>query len=271
MPELPEVEVVRRGLSLHVVGRRVRSVHCAVPALRYMLPKLDVLVGLACRRVARRAKYLLFHFDRDVLLVWHLGMTGSFHVLPDLDPPAPHEHVRMDFEDDTSLRYRDVRRFGYAGLMSARSRDVHDWFRHLGPEPLSAAFDGAYLHACCRRRTAPIKHVLMDAETVAGVGNIYAAEALFRAGIHPVRPARRISRRRLDRLADCLKQVLSEAVAAGGSSISDFVRVDGRPGYFAFAFDVYRRAGQSCHRCGHRLRRIVQAGRGTFYCPGCQH
>ena len=271
MPELPEVEVVRRGLSPLLEGRRVHAVHCRVPALRYALPNLDLLAGRTCRHIGRRAKYLLFHFDKDVLLVWHLGMSGQFHVLPTAAPPAAHEHVCIDFDDGKSLRYRDARRFGYAGLLSAESWQQHDWFSQLGPEPLSDAFDAEYLHRCCRGRRAPVKQVLMDAGTVVGIGNIYAAEALFRAGIHPARAACRISSNRLHSLAEHVKLVLREAIEAGGSTISTFVRVDGRPGYFAFSFDVYGRAGCACRRCGHVIRRIVQAGRGTFYCPGCQH
>lgn len=271
MPELPEVEVVRRGLEPLLTGRCIQSVHCAVPALRYPLPNLDVLVGLSCQQISRRAKYLLFEFDHDLLLVWHLGMTGQFHVLSRDAPKAKHEHVRIEFDDGSSLRYRDVRRFGYAELMSANNWQQHDWFRNLGPEPLSNAFDGEYLHECCYNRKAPIKNVLMDAKAVVGIGNIYAAEALFRAGIHPARSASRTSRKRLHVLTDTVKEILHEAIEAGGSTISDFVQVDGRPGYFAFGFQVYGRAGEECLRCGHVIRRIVQAGRSTFYCPGCQH
>ncbi len=271
MPELPEVEVVRRGLEPLLAGRCVQAAHCAVPALRYPLPDLDVLAGLCCQRIGRRAKYLLFEFDGGLLLVWHLGMTGQFRVLPADVPQAAHEHVRIDFTDGSSLRYRDVRRFGYAGLLSVSNWQSHAWFRRLGPEPLSDAFDGEYLHERCRHRRAPIKNVLMDARVVVGVGNIYASEALFRAGIHPARSAGRISGKRLRILAHHVKEILCEAIEAGGSTISDFVRVDGRPGYFAFEFDAYGRAGEACSRCGKAIRRIVQAGRSTFYCPGCQH
>jgi len=270
MPELPEVEVVRRGLEPLLIGRCVQFVHCAVPALRYPLPNLDVLAGHTCQRIRRRAKYLLFEFEHDLMLVWHLGMTGQFHVLPADTPQAAHEHVRIDFDDGKSLRYRDVRRFGYAGLLSAENWQSHAWFESLGPEPLSDAFDGEYLHERCRHRRAPVKNVLMDARVVVGVGNIYASEALFRAGIHPARGAGRISGKRLRILARHVKRILCEAIEAGGSTISDFVRVDGRPGYFAFEFDVYGRKGEACSHCGKAIRRIVQAGRSTFYCPGCQ-
>jgi len=205
MPELPEVEVVKRGLGPLLEGRWVQAVHRAVPSLRYALPDMNVLVGLACERITRRAKYLLFHFDKDVLLVWHLGMTGQLHVLAGDAPHARHEHVCIDFTGGRSLRYRDVRKFGYVGLMHAAAWQQHPWFSQLGVEPLSGAFDGAYLHARCAQRKASIKHVLMDAHTVVGIGNIYAAEALFRAGIHPARQARRISAKRLHVLAAHVK------------------------------------------------------------------
>jgi len=271
MPELPEVEVVKRGLSPLLKGRRVHAVHHTVSSLRYVLPDMGALAGLVCEDISRRAKYLLFHFDKDMVLVWHLGMTGQLHVLADNTPGARHEHVRIDFTGGKSLRYRDVRKFGYVGLMCATAWQRHPWFSRLGPEPLSGTFDGVYLHARCAGRKAPIKHVLMDAHTVAGIGNIYAAEALFRAGIHPARPACRISAKRLHALTAHVKAVLHEAIMAGGSTIDDFVQVDGRPGYFAFSLEVYGRAGKACMRCGGVIRRIVLAGRGTFYCPGCQH
>jgi len=271
MPELPEVEVVRRGLEPLLSGRRVQSVHCAVPALRYPLPDLGVLVGHTCQHITRRAKYLQFEFDHDFLLAWHLGMTGQFHVLTSNAPKAKHEHVRIDFTDGSSLRYRDTRRFGYAGLMSVSDWQSHAWFRELGPEPLLDVFDGEYLYERCRNRKAPIKHVLMNAKAVVGVGNIYASEALFRAGIHPACKAGRVSRKRMHILVQHVKEILCEAIDAGGSTISDFVQVDGKPGYFAFGFQVYGRKGEACPRCGHVIRRKVQAGRSTFYCPGCQH
>jgi len=263
--------VVRRGLAPHVVGRRVRSVCLYRRDLRYSLPDLDTaLHDRTCIRLDRRGKYLLFFFD-EVLLAWHLGMTGQFHLLPADAARTRHEHVRITFRDGGTLRYRDVRRFGYAGLLPVTGWWKHPWFAGLGPEPLGDAFDGAYLRTCCVRRKAPIKNVLMDARVVAGIGNIYASEALFRAGIHPARAAGRISGERLDGLVRDIRKVLGEAIEAGGSTISDFVRADGRPGYFAHVFRVYGRAGEPCRRCGAGIRRIVLAGRAAFYCPGCQH
>ncbi|MDQ6982000.1 MAG: bifunctional DNA-formamidopyrimidine glycosylase/DNA-(apurinic or apyrimidinic site) lyase [Mariprofundus sp.] len=272
MPELPEVETIRVGLEPLLAGREIISVVCHRTNLRYALPDLSVLVGHEIAGVQRRAKYLLFELERDSrMLVWHLGMTGQFHVLPRNTEAAAHEHVRFDFSDGQSLRYRDARRFGYAGLVDSRQLKSHPWFVHLGPEPLSDAFNADHLAAACTGRKAPIKNIIMDAVVVVGVGNIYASEALFRAGIHPARAGGRISSARLLQLSDCIKLVLAEAIAAGGSSISDFMHADGKPGYFAHQFQVYGRQRLPCYRCGATIKRMIQAGRSTFYCGGCQH
>ncbi|OIO68005.1 MAG: bifunctional DNA-formamidopyrimidine glycosylase/DNA-(apurinic or apyrimidinic site) lyase [Zetaproteobacteria bacterium CG12_big_fil_rev_8_21_14_0_65_55_1124] len=269
MPELPEVETVCRGLAPHLTGRRIEAVQCFRADLRYALPDMSRLVGRCCERVARRGKYLQFFFD-DLLLVWHLGMTGKFHVIPAQTPLTAHEHVRFELSGNECLSYRDARRFGYAGLMATDSWEMHPWFAKLGPEPLGDDFDGQRLMAFCRGRKGPIKPLLMNAQVVVGVGNIYACEALFRAGIHPERAAGRISAVRLFRLVDVVREVLGEAIASGGSTISDFSRVDGSPGYFSHNFAVYGREGEKCPHCAGSIRRIVQAGRSTFYCPNCQ-
>ncbi len=270
MPELPEVEVVRQGLEGPLSGQVLRRVEYSHRPLRYPLPDLQAsLAGRRLRAVRRRARYLLFDFG-EIWLAWHLGMSGQFHVLPAEAPAGRHEHVRMLFGDGIGLRYRDARRFGYAGLMDAAHWRDHPWFAALGPEPLGPEFTFEVLMAACAARRAPVKQVLMDGRVVAGVGNIYASESLFRAGIHPARVACRIAPRRIARLHGAVIRVLEEAIAAGGSTISDFRRADGRPGYFAHAFCVYGRAGAPCVRCGRAIRRMVQAGRSTFWCPGCQ-
>jgi len=272
MPELPEVETVCRGLAPHVIGRRIVAVTCFRPDLRYPLPDLAVLRGQACHGIKRRAKYLQFEFD-DVLLVWHLGMSGCFRIADSGDaaaPPARHEHVRLLFSGDVSLRYIDPRRFGYAGLLPKEGWQQHKWFKSLGPEPLDGVFDGEYLFSRCQGRKTAIKPLLMDAAVVVGVGNIYACESLFRSGIHPARAAGKISCKRLDVLAFVVQEVLGEAIAAGGSTISDFAHVDGNPGYFAHNFRVYGREGEACLQCDTPIRRLVQSGRSTFYCPRCQ-
>ncbi len=270
MPELPEVETVRRGLESHLVGRMIECVGVTRGDLRYPLPDLDAtLRGQRLLGIERRAKYLLFFFN-EVLLSWHLGMTGHFHVLPGDVATAAHEHVCFLFDDGKTLRYRDPRRFGYAGLLPLQGWRQHSWFRDMGPEPLGDEFTPEYLAHCCGKRRASIKQIIMDARVVVGIGNIYACESLFRARIHPARAANRISDSRLQQLVRAIRQVLTEAVNAGGSSISDFVCVDGKPGYFAHSFRVYGRAGKVCPDCGGGIQRISQAGRGTFFCPGCQ-
>ncbi|MDQ6968765.1 MAG: bifunctional DNA-formamidopyrimidine glycosylase/DNA-(apurinic or apyrimidinic site) lyase [Mariprofundaceae bacterium] len=283
MPELPEVEVVRTGLSSLLLGRKVLSVTAFRANLRYTLPNFSPLFNQKIKEIRRRSKYLLFDFEGDIsentknntsnlqTLVWHLGMTGQFHVLPKATAAGAHEHVRFDFDDGSSLRYRDARRFGYAGLMAKIDWPQHAWFKRLGPEPLFDAFDVEYLLSHCLGRKLPIKTLIMDAHVVVGVGNIYAAEALFLAGIHPARAAGRISKHRLQTLVNAIKTTLAAAIQAGGSSISDFVQVDGKPGYFAHSFHVYGREGEPCTRCDAKIRRIIQAGRSSFYCPNCQH
>jgi len=273
MPELPEVEVVCRGLSPLLVGQRVSSVKLMRDNLRFPLPvsMLQDLPGLVFASVSRRSKYLLFSFDRGPLLTWHLGMTGQFHVLDRNSPLGSHEHVRINLENGKALCYRDARRFGYAGLLNPDTFEEHKWFNRLGPEPLGDHFSEKYLFGSCRGRKAPIKSVLMDAHVVVGVGNIYASESLYRCGIYPARAAGKISKARIELLVESVRSVLNDAIDAGGSSISDFVNADGRPGYFAHQFQVYGREGEHCYRCGRVIRRIVQSGRSTFYCSGCQH
>ncbi len=271
MPELPEVEVIRTGLQPLLSGRRIGRVQCFRENLRYPLPELHSLAGCRFVDIRRRAKYLQFALDDERTLVWHLGMTGQFHVLQEGVARQLHEHVRLTLDDRHILIYRDARRFGYAGLMPTDRLAEHPWFAALGPEPLGTDFNGAYLADRCKGKRQPIKSLLMDARVVVGVGNIYAAEALFRAGIHPARAAGRIAAARLMDLADCVRQVLGEAIAAGGSSISDFVHADGKPGYFSHQFKVYGRQAQACPVCGRAIKRLVQSGRSSFYCSGCQH
>ena len=273
MPELPEVEVVCRGLTPLLSGRRIKRVELFCAGLRYPFPQnlLTILPGLTFTGVRRRAKYLLFCFDQEPLLVWHLGMTGQFHVLPEGTAKMSHEHVRIELDDGHCLCYRDPRRFGYAGLTHAEGLENHAWFNRLGPEPLEESFNTDYLYNRCRGRKLPIKSLVMNAEVVVGVGNIYASESLFRSGIHPSRAADKISKARLGTLVGTIKEVLAEAIEAGGSSISDFVKADGKPGYFAHQFRVYGREGQACLQCGKPIKRLIQSGRSSFYCSGCQH
>lgn len=270
MPELPEVETVRAGLEPLLNGRTIQSVHCFRKSLRYPLPDFTLLLEKNIISVRRRAKYLLIDIDNGQTLVWHLGMTGQFHVLANDDEQGSHEHVKLILNDGQSLRYRDARRFGYAGIIKTAELLFHPWFAKLGPEPLDEDFNGAYLLQLCKGRKAPIKSVIMDGSVVVGVGNIYACEALFRAGIHPARQAGRISAKRLNLLVTVIKQVLKEAIASGGSTISDFVHTDGKPGYFSHAFQVYGRETEHCFHCQQPIKRMVQSARSTFFCSKCQ-
>jgi formamidopyrimidine-DNA glycosylase len=269
MPELPEVETTRRGIAPHIEGRMVTRALVREPRLRWPvrtdLPEL--LTGQVLRRVERRAKYLLFGFDSGTLLV-HLGMSGSLRVLPVGTLPAAHDHVDLEF-GSVCLRMRDPRRFG-ALLWTPQDPTRHERLRALGPEPLSETFDGAWLHRAGRLRRVAVKQLVMDGKVVAGVGNIYANEALFRARIHPGRPSNRISRARYGRLADTIKAVLTEAIAEGGTTLRDFQREDGRPGYFRIQLQAYGRGGEACLRCGRPLRELRLGQRATVYCPQCQ-
>ncbi|RMG92786.1 MAG: bifunctional DNA-formamidopyrimidine glycosylase/DNA-(apurinic or apyrimidinic site) lyase [Zetaproteobacteria bacterium] len=270
MPELPEVEVTRRGLMPHVFGRHILHARDHGQALRYPYPDWRILQGRKILDIQRRAKYLLFCLEGDGRLVCHLGMTGQFRCLPSNEEVAQHEQVCLHLDDGWSLRYCDVRRFGYMAFISESAFSSHPWFSHLGPEPLSDAFTPSWLIRCCRGRRCSIKHLVMDTRIVVGVGNIYASEALFRSGIHPARKAGDVGSEALIRLHAALREVLAEAIRAGGSTIRDFRRSDGRPGYFSHAFRVYGREGEPCVECGGVIQRFKQDGRSSFFCPSCQ-
>lgn len=269
MPELPEVEVTRIGLLPHVCGRRVTGLAVRNPSLRYPLPG-DLgarVVGRTLAGITRRGKYLLFDFETGELLV-HLGMSGSLRLVAADNPPDRHDHVDLLF-GKRALRLRDPRRFG-AMLWLDKGSGVHPLLRTLGMEPLGDGLTGEVLHQALRRRSAAIKQVLMDSHVIVGVGNIYASESLFRAGIRPSTSARRISRARCVRLVEAVKGTLQDALAAGGSSLRDFVGSDGRPGYFQQQHFAYGRAGAPCRVCGAPIRSLRQGQRSTFYCPHCQ-
>ncbi|HEY0879723.1 MAG TPA: bifunctional DNA-formamidopyrimidine glycosylase/DNA-(apurinic or apyrimidinic site) lyase [Zeimonas sp.] len=274
MPELPEVEVVRRGLERRVLGRTVRTAHVREARLRWQVPAELAcnVAGAVLRSVERRGKYLLLDFGRGTLLV-HLGMSGNFRFLSGEAPPAPerHDHVDLEFEHGT-LRYRDPRRFGAILWHPASEGPVlaHPLLASLGAEPLSDAFDGALLHRGMRSRTGAIKSVLLAGDVVVGVGNIYASESLFRAGIRPTTAARRIALPRCERLATAIRQTLGEAIERGGSTLRDFVSSDGAAGCYQTASLVYGRAGEPCRVCGTPVRTLRQQQRSTFWCPHCQ-
>ncbi len=269
MPELPEIEVTRRGIAPLLTGRTISGVAVREPRLRWHVPDaVRELAGLAIRSVRRRGKYLLLDCGTGHLIL-HLGMSGSLRVLASETPPQKHDHFDLML-GDRLLRLRDPRRFG-AVLWTAARVEAHPLLAGLGLEPLSRALDARRLHALTRAHRASIKQVLMDGRRIAGVGNIYASESLFRAGIHPRTSARRLSLERCAKLAVAIKKTLRAAIRAGGSSLRDFVRSDGRPGYFQNQTLVYDRAGAPCSLCGTPIRRIAQGQRSTFYCPRCQH
>jgi len=279
MPELPEVEVTARVLASRLDGARLVGWSFSGRALRHPFPgdAMSALEGATVRRVGRRAKYVLMVFDRGCLAI-HLGMSGAMRCEEDACTPALlHDHVRMAFIDTRGHRltavFHDPRRFGsFQWLADASPTDPGPWLGEsaCGIEPLDPAFDGALLHRLSRGVRTPIKPWLMSGRVVVGVGNIYACEALFDAGIHPARRAGAVSRERYERLAPAICRVLEAAIAAGGSSISDFVGADGSPGRYGQSHRVYGRAGQPCTACGTALRRIVQQQRSTFYCHVCQ-
>lgn len=272
MPELPEVEVVRLGLQRSVLGRTVGTPVVRQPRLRWPVPEAlpALLAGRTLRAIDRRGKYLLLEFGHGVLIV-HLGMSGNLRFLAQPPPPSRHDHVDLPFEHGV-LRLHDPRRFGAMLWHDAAQGPVlaHPLLAGLGVEPLSDAFDGAVLHRATRGRRAPIKQALLAGTIVVGVGNIYASESLFRAGIRPGTPAQRLGRERCDRLAAAIRATLADAIARGGSSLRDFVASDGASGHFQLDCFVYGRAGQPCRVCGAPVRSLRQGQRSTFFCATCQ-
>lgn len=269
MPELPEVETTRRGI-LPLTGQRVTHVSIRNAALRWPIPANlpELLPGQHFLELTRRAKYILARCEQGVLLL-HLGMSGRLCLLPEFIPPQKHDHLDITFATGQILRLRDPRRFG-AVLWLEGEPMAHALLRDLGPEPLQDTFDGAYLFRSTRNRPGAIKTTLMDSHLVVGVGNIYASESLFRAGINPKTPANKISKPRYERLVTEVRSTLQEAIAAGGSSLRDFFGADGNPGYFQQEYFVYGRTGQPCKVCGQSIQTIRQGQRSTFYCPKCQ-
>ncbi|HHX88456.1 MAG TPA: bifunctional DNA-formamidopyrimidine glycosylase/DNA-(apurinic or apyrimidinic site) lyase [Paracoccus sp.] len=286
MPELPEVETVRRGLEPAMAGRRILRADVRREGLRWPFPPdlADRLQGARVERLRRRSKYILADLSTAETMLLHLGMSGRI-TLSGLNAPhvpgrfhhthpAPekHDHVIFHMDNGARVAFNDARRFGALDLIATDTAESHPLLAALGPEPLGNAFSGAYLAGRLKGRKGPVKALLLDQRIVAGLGNIYACEALFRAGIHPARAGGRISAARLDRLAVIIREVLEEAIAAGGSSLRDYRQADGELGYFQHRFQVYDRAGQPCQTsgCAGQVRRIVQGGRSSFFCPVCQ-
>lgn len=268
MPELPEVEVTRRGLATQLTGRVISGVAVREARLRWPIPR-DVLAlaGRTVKAIRRRGKYLLVDCG-DGHLILHLGMSGSLRVLPPGTPAQKHDHFDLVLGDRV-LRLRDPRRFG-AVLWIAGDPHAHPLLAHLGVEPLSRALNPRRLHALTRAHRTAIKQFLMDGRRIVGVGNIYANESLFRARINPRKAAQRLSARDCERLVKSIKDTLRAAIRAGGSTLRDFVGADGAAGYFQQRYWVYDRAGKKCRRCGALIRKLLQGQRSTYYCPSCQ-
>lgn len=273
MPELPEVETVRRGLESQIVGEYIASAE--VRCREFRLPVTEGLErevgGKRVFSVTRRAKYLLLRLEGDLMIILHLGMSGRLIVRRQRSvAPHKHDHLVLYFGDGRELVLNDPRRFGLV-LLTRWEEELaaHPFFAGLGVEPLAAEFSPEYLKSALAKRTAPVKPALMDQRVVVGVGNIYASEALFRAGLHPETPAN-VCADRTDALVTAIREVLEAAIAAGGSTLRNYAQASGESGYFQHHFNVYGREGQPCFTCAAPIRRIVQAGRATFFCPACQ-
>lgn len=269
MPELPEVETTLRGIEPHLLNRCVKQVTVRDPRLRWPVPSdVNKAVGQSIINLRRRGKYLLIELERGGLII-HLGMSGSLRILQHYTDPEKHDHVDLELDDGICLRFNDPRRFG-AFLWSDGRMEEHELLSGLGPEPLSADFHSEYLFRRSRKRKVAIKNFIMNGHIVVGVGNIYASEALYMAGIHPQRAAGRVSRKAYEGLVSAIRDVLSRAIEQGGTTLKDFVNSDGAPGYFAQELLVYDRAGGDCFQCGKAILQKVIGQRSSYYCPICQ-
>jgi len=268
MPELPEVETTRRGISPYLIGHRIRRLIVREPRLRWRIPASlqRKLAGQQVHAVNRRAKYLILDLD-DGHLLCHLGMSGSLRIADPASTPRKHDHYDIVLDSGHALRFHDPRRFG--ALLWTADPNTHALIKNLGPEPWEAT--AGYLHTRARGRRQTVKNYIMDSRTLVGVGNIYAAEALFHAGIHPKRPAGRLSLKRYQALLKAVIKVLERSIRMGGTTLRDFVSANGEPGYFRQVLCVYEREGEPCRRCRAPIRRIVLTGRSTYFCPHCQH
>ena len=270
MPELPEVETTRRGIASAITGRQIAGLQLRERRLRWPVPAIMSarLTGARLDSVERRAKYLLLNTERGTALL-HLGMSGSLRLCPKDEEPGLHDHFDLLFDGKLLLRFNDPRRFG-SFLWAGRAPEKHRLIRNLGPEPLGDSFSGEYLYSISRGRRLAIQSFIMNGTVVVGVGNIYASESLYRSGIHPRRQAGRISLARMNTLADSIREVLSQAIHAGGTTLRDFYGGDGQPGYFQRELLVYGRGNEPCEKCGGPIREALVAQRSTFWCPQCQ-
>ena len=274
MPELPEVETSRRGIEPHILGKTIKDVVIREYRLRWPIPKSlpDKIRKKKLTQVDRRGKYLLLRFGKDAksgTVIIHLGMSGSLRICPVSTPAEKHDHIDFVFSNNKILRLKDPRKFGCV-LWTNKPTEQHKLLGKLGPEPLDDDFSSDYFYKKSRKRTCSIKAFIMNSHTVVGVGNIYASESLFIAGINPKRKAGSLSRARAEKLVAAIKQILADAIEQGGTTLRDFTREDGQPGYFAQKLSVYGRAGEPCAKCDSPVKQFVQQQRSTFYCTTCQ-
>jgi formamidopyrimidine-DNA glycosylase len=271
MPELPEVETSRRGIEPHILGKKIKDVVIREFRLRWPIPKSlpDKILKQTVTQVERRGKYLLLRFGSSGTVIIHLGMSGSLRICTASMPAEKHDHIDFVFSNKKILRLKDPRKFGCV-LWTSKPVEQHKLLSKLGPEPLDDEFSSDVLYQKSRKRTCSIKAFIMNSHTVVGVGNIYASESLFLAGINPKRKAGSLSRVRAERLVEAIKQILAEAIKQGGTTLRDFTREDGQPGYFAQKLFVYGKAGEPCAECGKPVKQITQQQRSTFYCTSCQ-
>lgn len=275
MPELPEVEVVKRGLRPHLLDKTITGVSCSGKRLRVPVPIDEMAASLPGRKVVdirRRAKFLIILFDDGMQQVIHLGMTGKIGIFSTGEAAQPHDHVVWHLDGNTEMRFNDVRRFGSLHLLKPDEADELEKtvIRNTGPEPFDPSFNGTYLHKKAQGKSKPVKSFIMDNSTVAGIGNIYANESLYAAGIRPTKPSGRVSKKKWQQLTDEIRKVLLFAIECGGSTISDFIGASGEQGYFQVNFKVYGKKDQPCPCCSEPLKQVKIGGRASFFCPKCQ-
>lgn len=275
MPELPEVEVICRGLQPHIVGKRISAVYCSGKKLRSAVDCVKMRSELNNQRIialTRRAKYLLMEMEQGTVLIIHLGMTGNMGIFAEGSALKKHDHICWTLADNTELRFNDTRRFGAVHLLLAKDAadNIKTFFSATGPEPFSRACSAAYLQERAARRSQAVKNFIMDSHIIAGIGNIYANESLFRAAIHPARPASSLNAKEWKRLLTIIRKTLKHAIECGGSTISDFVNASGDGGYFQMNFQIYGKNGEQCRQCRAIIQKTTLGGRASFFCPTCQ-
>lgn len=273
MPELPEVEVIKRGLRKHVTGCKVTGIVASNKKLRLPLPRKglkSLILGARIETVDRRAKFLLVRMDNGAILIIHLGMTGRLSIFPDTAAKSKHDHLILDLDSHKQLRFHDTRRFGFIQVASPGSDLPGTMLAELGPEPLGKKFTPEYLQALAAGKKRPLKNFLMDSRVVAGIGNIYACEILFQAGLNPRKQINRLTRKDWEKIVASSRAVLRKAIKSGGTTINDFVNASGKSGYFQLELQVYGRQGLPCNSCVTPIAKMTMAGRSTFFCPRCQ-